>query len=114
MDNTSKKELRSQYKEREIIGGIYIIKNKINNKLLLLSAVDLNGSKNRFQFAQNTDSCIHPKLQNDWLKYGHKAFELIILEELKKSSAQTDAEFRADIDLLTEIWLEKLSDESFY
>ena len=114
MDKTFKKELQARYKEREIIGGVYVIKNKINNKSLLQSATDLQGSKNRFEFAQKTGSCIHPKLQQDWAKHGPEAFSLIALETLKKSSAQTEADFKTDIDFLTEIWLEKLSNEAIY
>lgn len=114
MDNMKKEELRSQYKEREVIGGVYVIKNKMNNKLILLSALDIKSAKNRFQFVQSTGSCIHPKLQSDWLEYGSKAFEMNVLEELKKRDTQTQEEFKLDIDLLMEIWLEKLSDESFY
>lgn len=114
MDNIKKEELRSQYKGREVVGGVYVIKNKIDNKILLLSALDLNGAKNRFQFSKATDSCIHPKLQSDWFKYGEKVFELNVLEELKKRDTQTQEEFKLDIDLLREIWIEKLSDKSFY
>ena len=114
MDAKTKKELLAQYKEREVIGGVYVIKNTLNNKLLFGAATDLQGSKNRFEFSQKTGSCIDMKLKNDWNEQGGKQFVFEVLEELKKGENQTQAEFKADIDLLKDIWLEKLSTENLY
>ena len=110
----AKKELQTQYKEREIIGGVFQIRNTQNNKLLLDAAVNLYGSKNRFEFAKKTELCVHKKLQNDWTEQGSSIFVFEILEELKKGDTQTDADFKSDINLLREIWLEKLSNNDFY
>jgi len=113
-DNKSKKELQAQYKEREIRGGIYAIKNTLNNKMLLEASTDLQASKNRFEFSQKTGSCVHMKLQSDWSKQGGGQFVIEVIEELKKGDTQTPEEFKADIDVLMEIWLEKLSDKDLY
>ena len=107
--NEKKKEILGQYKEREIIGGIYIIRNTVNNKLLLEAATDLQSIKNRFEFAQTTGSCVYSKLRKDWSEHGSEAFFLEVVEELKRGSTQKDAEFKADVDFLKEIWFEKLS-----
>ena len=109
MRNDIKKEILAQYKEREIIGCVFIIKNTLNNKLLLEASTDLQSVRNRFEFAHKTGSCINPKLQKDWSEHGSGAFVLEILEELKKGSSQTDAGFRADVDFLKETWFDKLS-----
>ena len=114
MDNKSKKELQAQYKEREIIGGICAIKNTLNNKILLEGTTDLQASKNRFEFSQKTGSCVHMKLQSDWSKQDGGQFIFEVIEELKKGDTQTAEEFKADIDVLMEIWLEKLSDRDLY
>lgn len=113
-DNKTKKEMQTQYKEREIIGGVYIIKNTLKNKLFLDAAIDLQSSKNRFEFAQKTGSGVHMKLQQDWAEQGSSQFVFQVLEELKKSENQTAEEFNADIGLLKEMWLEKLSEENLY
>ena len=109
-----KKALQALYNERIIIGGVYAIKNIHNNKLLIEAATDLNGSKNRFGFAQKTGSCVHMKLQKDWAEQGGGAFDFQVLEELEKGKAQSDSEFKAEIELLKQMWLEKLSGEDFY
>ena len=115
MANSDKrKEILAQYKEREIIGGVYLVKNTIINKSLLDVTADLQSIKNRFEFAQKTGSCVYPKLQKDWSEFGHEAFVFEVLEELKKGDAQSDAGFKADIAFLKEIWLEKLQNEELY
>ena len=113
-DNKSKRDFRLQYKEREIIGGVYVIKNTLNNKVLLDVTADLRSSKNRFEFSVKTGSCIHMKLQNDWSKGDGGQFVFEVLEELKKEDTQTIKEFKADIDILKEIWLEKFFDKDLY
>ena len=109
-----RKELLEQYKEREIIGGVFVIKNMLNDKIFLDSVIDLQGSKNRFQFSQNTGSCVYMKLQSDWNKHGGGQFLFEVLEELKKGETQTVEEFKADVEFLKKIWLDKLSDRDFY
>ena len=113
-DTPDKKELQNRYKEREIVGGIYAIKNMLNNKVFLEAATDLRGIRNRFEFAQQTGSCIHVKLQRDWDKHGGGQFVFEVLEELHKGDTQTAEEFKADIMLLKEMWLENLSSTEFY
>ena len=114
MDINKKRELQAQYKERDIVGGVYIIRNRLNNKVLCDASIDLQGSKNRFEFSRRTGSCVFMKLQKDWIAQKGEQFVFETLEELKKSASQTQSEFEADIALLKEIWLEKLSAESFY
>ena len=115
-NNKTKKELQAKYKERKIIGGVYVIKNTHNGKLLLGAVTNLQGSKNRFEFAQaqNSGSCVSMKLYADWKAHGKDKFVYEVLEELEKGELQTAAEFEADIDFLKKIWLEKLSDKDFY
>ena len=113
-NDKTKKELREQYSSREIVGGVYAIKNTLNNKTLLLATTDLQGSRNRFSFAQKTGSCIDMKLQSDWNKQGGGQFAFEVLEELKKGDTQTAEGFKADVDLLREMWLENLSGAELY
>ncbi|MDR2560218.1 MAG: GIY-YIG nuclease family protein, partial [Holophagales bacterium] len=92
MKNYRKKELQAQYKDREIIGGVYIIKNELNGKILFAGSSDLQGSKNRFEFSKQTGSCVDMKLQKDWSKQGGEQFVFEVLEELKKGETQTAEE----------------------
>ena len=109
-----KKELQTEYSGREVTGGVYLIRNTANNRILINATADLQSSRNRFDFAQKTGSCIEMKLQKDWAEYGSAIFAFEVLDELKKGETQTDAEFKTDISLLKEIWQEKKTAEDQY
>ena len=109
-----KKELQSQYKEREVVGGVYLLRNTQTRKIFLDATVDLQGAKNRFAFAQSTGSCVYVKLQQDWARLGGDRFAFETLEEVRKKGEQTREGFKEDVELLKDIWLEQLSNEEFY
>ena len=114
MEGNARKDLKSQYKDKEMIGGVYQIRNTKNGKLFLDAATDINSIKNRFEFSVKTGSCVNMKLQKDWAEQGAGIFAFDVLEEIKKTEAQSNAGFKADVELLREMWLEKLSGEDFY
>ena len=114
MNAIPKKELQAQYKSRETIGGVYLIRNTLKNKLYLDGSLDLWGSKNRFEFSVGTGSCVHPKLQDDWTEQNGGHFEFEVLDELKKGESQSGEGFKADIEFMRCLWLEKLAGETFY
>jgi len=109
-----RKELKQAYKERKITGGVFIIKNNINGRILLDSAINIIGSKNRFDFSKATGSCVNLKLASDWKEFGKDAFTFEILEEIEKKEDQTEKDFGEDVKLLEEIWMEKLEGREFY
>ena len=113
-NNTSRKELIAGYKERQLIGGIYAVRNTATGKMLLGAANDLRVSLNRFEFAVKTGSCVDPKLQRDWDVQSGEGFVFEVLEELQKGETQTEDQFKADIKLLKDLWLEKLDTETLY
>ena len=114
METQNKKMIQDAYKERIVTGGVYAIKNTTNDKNLLLSTNDLQGSKNRFDFSKKTGSCVNLKLQADWDEFGADAFIFDTLDILEKTVAQTQKEFSDDLKLLLEIWLGKTAPEKLY
>ena len=114
MDSSAKKELQSQYKDRYPTGGVFLIRNTVNNKVLLDAATDIGSRRNRFEFSQKTGSCVEMKLRGDWVAQEGQHFVFEVLEELEKGKTQTQEDFRTDIGFLKEIWLDKLSHEDFY
>lgn len=114
MDQENKKRIAAEYKERKVIGGICAVKNTANGKLLLLTAPDIPGMRNRFEFSQKMNSCINLKLQKDWTEYGNDSFCFEVLEELKKKEDQTSKEFSEDLKVLEEMWREKFEAAQLY
>jgi hypothetical protein len=105
---SKRKELKLQYQERQVTGGVYAIKNT-RGHVLLESTTDLRGSKNRFDFAVKTNSCPNAKIRKAWQEFGPGAFAFEPLEEITKKDAQTMKEFEADVAALKDLWAEKLS-----
>ncbi|GLV60741.1 hypothetical protein KDH_75600 [Dictyobacter sp. S3.2.2.5] len=99
-----RKELAQAYKEREIIGGIYIIKNSRTGQYLLSHTANLQGARNHFQFAVTTGSTVHPRLQRDWQAQSSQDFTFAVLEELKQQPDQSPESFLDDLRTLEEMW----------
>jgi len=114
MDRQSKKDMTAAYKEKKKTGGIYAVRNRVTGRVLLGAAPDIEGFRNRFAFSQATDSCVQPKLCDDWNTYGASSFVLEVLETLDKKIDQTDREFTDDMAVLKELWLEKTDPASLY
>ncbi len=114
MNSTDRKKLVATYKDRIVTGGIYIVRNLRNNKILIDTALDITGIRNRFDFAKKMGTSFSPKIQNDWDSDGEGCFVFEVLEELEKGKTQNSKEFSEDLKVLKEIWKEKLSKEEFY
>lgn len=109
-----RKLLKSQYKERKVIGAIYRILNKKNGRFYLNKTADLSGAQNSFKSCYTTGTCTNPRLAKEWSEYGQGSFEFEVLETWEKDATQTDEEFRNDLKELLEIWDEKLPKENRY
>lgn len=104
------KDIVNDYKKREITGGIYGIRNKTTGKVYLQSAVNLEGKKERFDFAVSSNtSAVLLRMQDDWKKYGPESFEYIVYGTITKKY-ESDYEFSTLIDELFKEWQVKLKD----
>ena len=98
-----RKEITNEYKERKLLGGVYIITNTVNGRYLIAHAANLQSVQNHFQFAVTTGSTVHPKMRQDWEALGAKAFRLEVLEELEQKPGQSQAEFMDDLKTLEQL-----------
>lgn len=109
-----KKLLKEQYKSRTITGGIYRIVNQETGRFYLRLANEMQSVRNWFEGCQSSGIVGHPTLGDDWAKYGPAAFVLEELELLEKTPEQTSREFNQDLNLLYQIWDEKLPADNRY
>lgn len=103
-----KKILKQQFKETEVEAGIFQIKNTVNNKIYIGSTKNfktLNGI--RFMLEMNNFTT-NKELQNDWNKYGKAAFQIDILEKLKKKEDDPYFNEKEELQALEEKWLQTL------
>lgn len=109
-----RKQARSAYKDRPVLGGVYAITNTATGRRLVETTQSLTASRNRFEFSRTTGLAVTLKLQQDWDTYGAESFVFEVLEELKKGETQTQREFANDLKLLRELWLQKGHPGGFY
>ena len=105
------KELLAQYRERKVVGGICLVRCGTNGRSLLLPAADPESQRSRFAFAVSTNSPLLPAMAADWQNFGAGDFTFEVLEELEKGPTQTDREFHADLELLSQLWRSRLGGE---
>ncbi len=98
-----KKAASRAYKERKVVGGVYTITNTVNGKYIVGHTANLDGIRNRFQFAVTTGSAVDPRMRADWSQYGAQSFRLDTLEELEQRADQSPAEFAADLEALEQM-----------
>lgn len=114
MDKQQKRQVAAEYKKRMQEGGVYAIRCIMNDKQILLSTADLAGSENRFKFAQSTGGCVHPKLREDWSRYGGAGFAFEVIETLRQQETQTDAEFHKEIEELLDMLISQINPKALY
>jgi hypothetical protein len=110
----TKQELRNSYRERPVIGGIYAIKNTTTGRMLIASSANIQGAENRFVFAADSPTSLNFKLLPDVREYGIDAFAFEVLEKLEKKAEQSSEEFAADLEVLLELWREKIGSSLQY
>ena len=86
--------------------GVYQIRNIVNSKILIGSALNLTGALNSPKFQLNAGSHVNKTLQAEWREFGSESFVFEILDELTATEGP-DHDYRADLAFLEEFWLEK-------
>ena len=114
MNPRSKKDLIAAYKRRTQTGGVYAVVNKTTGKSLVLASAEIDGIRKRYEFAEMTGGCFHPKLQKDAQTCGNGAFAFTVLETLERKETQTAREFADDLEVLLSMWLEKYDPANLY
>ena len=112
MDSVTRKELKSAYKDQNMIGGVYCIQCSGNLRQWIKSTTNLAGQRNKFTFAMDIHSCPEPGMRAEWIEYGAQSFTFTVLEQLVKKETQTEQEFAEDIGVLLALWKEKRRQET--
>lgn len=101
-----KKELKQEYREIKIEGGIYVITNKQNGKKFVASTPNfktLNGVKFTLENGLHTNK----ELQKEWNECGKDNFDIVHVEVLEKEENENRVD-KKKLEKLLEKWLEKL------
>lgn len=107
-----KKELKEQYKQMKTDMGIMIVKNKVNNKYLLVTTQNLKGMMNRVRFQLNSGGYTNTELQKEWNEFGESSFSLEILELLEYDKDESKTDYSEELSIMEMMWSEKLADKN--
>jgi hypothetical protein len=87
--------------------GVYQIRNLTNDKVFVGAALNLPGILTSKKLQLRGGNHPNKKLQADWNEFGSESFAFEVLDELSATEG-AGYDYRADLVLLEEIWLEKL------
>jgi hypothetical protein len=103
----NKKSLKQEYRQNPRPGGVFLIRNMVNDKVFLGVGLDIEGIINRFKFQLKMGKHTNVRLQNEWNEFGGESFAFEILDQLNAKDAPS-ANYREDLTSLEDLWLEKL------
>ena len=103
----NKRELKREYKQNLRPMGVFQIRNTVNEKVFIGSTLNLPGIFNRHEFQLKMGGHPNKILQADWNEFGAENFEFEILEEVFPRE-NPDYDYAADLEVLEDLWLEKL------
>ena len=103
-----RKSIIREYKDTHRPMGVYMIKNKVNGKVLIGSSTNLPAILNRYRAELKMGSCRNILLQNEWQQFGSDAFEFVEAELLEPLD-DPNYDPSEDLKFLEELWTEKLS-----
>lgn len=106
IDMDRKKELKQMYKDMKTVGGVYQIKNTINQKVFVLTTPNLktmNGKRLELQTGGNLNS----ELQAEWNQFGEEAFVFEVLEVMEDKE-EPGFNPKEALKILESKWLEIL------
>jgi hypothetical protein len=103
-----KRTLKREYKEATIPAGVYRVWNKVNDRSLVGSSVNLPAILNRHRAELKVNGHRNRDLQRDWNALGESAFTFEILDTLKPQE-EPGTDVKRDLATLEDLWLERLA-----
>lgn len=105
--NNKKKELAKEYKQNPPKMGVYQIRNLVNDKVMVGTALNLTGIINSNKFQLKMGGHKNRPLQAEWNEFGAENFVFEVLDELAPN-ASSEKDYREELALLEEFWFDKL------
>ena len=105
--SNKKKELIKEYKQNPPKMGVYQIRNLVNDKVFIGTALNLPGILNSNKGQLNAGSHRSKALQSEWNEFGAENFVFEVLDELAPN-ASSEKDYREELAFLEEFWFDKL------
>lgn len=98
-------ELKRLARERleAVRGGIIVIRNERNGKVLLAASQNPQGLINRYRYQLAAGAHANRELQEDWQSQGEAAFSFAVLDLIPENATDPEGELEA----LAALWMEQ-------
>lgn len=116
MTESSRRELKAEYREQRPEAGVYRIVNARTGRGLLGSTANLRSARNRLDFARSTRSAsaLDMRLKQAIEDADIEALEFEVLETLTAEPTATTRQINDDLATLEALWREKLGPDALY
>ena len=116
MSDARRRELRDTYDQRPRAAGVYALRNSVTGRTFIASSADLTSVRNRFDFAQATNSvgALDTRVAADARTFGVASFEFEILDQLTVEPNVSADQLADDLTELEALWRSKLADTDLY
>ncbi|HKL58854.1 MAG TPA: GIY-YIG nuclease family protein [Sphaerochaeta sp.] len=103
-----KKKLREQYKQSKPPMGCFSLLCDATDTMYIGWATNLESAKNSLLFRLSIGGMLNePEVQQAYTKYGGEHFSFSVLEELPYDKDDEGKDYKDDLSVLTEFYLEK-------
>jgi hypothetical protein len=104
---THRRELSQQYKETGPRMGVYAVRNRADEVVLVGASLNVDGAMNRDRFELRNKTHRNRRLLQDWLRWGADGLRFEVVDTLKK---RDDPAFdpQAELASLLALWREEL------
>jgi len=111
-----RKDLVAEYQRNGPEAGVWRIVDGVTGKALIGTSTNLSGTKNRFEFAQSTNTIggLDHRLHADAKEHGFAAFRVEVVEVLERRPEATEDEVRADLAALEALVREGIDPDLLY
>lgn len=110
-----KKQIIKDYKLQKQPAGVFVVHNKVDNKVFIGTDKNLSAVLRRFDFTLKMGSFPFQELIDDYKRVGEINFEIKVLDELEIKD-ESEYEIGKELKALEEMWIEKLRNDgvTFY
>jgi hypothetical protein len=104
---SDKRRLRNEYKQTPRPMGVFLIRNMVNDRVLVVAGLDLPGKINRHRFQLTMGGHPNKRLQAEWNEFGGENFAFEVFDQLTPREDPA-FDYREDLAALEELCLETL------
>lgn len=105
MNDTSKKQIIEEYKQREIEMGIIRIYNTITEYCFVDISNNLYKPFEGIKFQLELGRFKSKQLQKDWNTYGQETFKFDVVKKLKIDEGATNKQNKDDLKEFLQLWI---------